>query len=304
MEKVPNSPSNFRTFQNFTSNLCTTQFNLKAHQKVKIYFFALTIALVNLFVSQHSYADDTFRSTKPTARVEHFQKRQQEINQFLQNSNDLNEVKLLFIGDSITDFWLFDDNPWVSGQKYGRKIWNESFNVKGDKNFSFNMGISGDRLEHVLYRILPRSQGGLGQLDSKELNPEFIILMLGINNSWAVESPVAESVYQGILANLRALRALKPKSRIVLQSLLPTNNASKNKELVLIVNQRLQVLVATPEFSKFVVFLNLYPYYIDADGRQIAPYFADGLHPNDQGYTVWRDKLLEFLTKVRVAQTQ
>lgn len=267
-------------------------------------FFSLTIALLNLFVSQHSYADDTFRSTKPTARVEHFQKRQQEINLFLQNSNDLNEVKLLFIGDSITDFWLFDDNPWVSGQKYGRKIWNESFNVKGDKNFSFNMGISGDRLEHVLYRILPRSQGGLGQLDSNELNPEFIILMLGINNSWAVESPVAESVYQGILANLRALRALKPKSRIVLQSLLPTNNASKNKELVLIVNQRLQALVATPEFSKFVVFLNLYPYYMDADGRQIATYFADGLHPNDQGYTVWRDKLLEFLTKVRAVQTQ
>jgi lysophospholipase L1-like esterase len=266
--------------------------------------FVLTIALLTQFASHQSYADDNFRSTRPVARVEHFQKRQQEINQFLQNSNELNEVKLLFIGDSITDFWLFDDNPWVSGQKYGRKIWDESFNVKGDKNFSFNMGISGDRLEHVLYRILPRSQGGLGQLDSIDLKPEFIILMLGINNSWAVESPVAESVYQGILANLRALHTLKPKSRIVLQSLLPTNDAYKNKELVLIVNQRLQELVSTPEFIKFAVFLNLYPHFIDADGRQISSYFADGLHPNDQGYKVWRDKLIDFLTKSRVEQTQ
>ena len=267
-------------------------------------FISIQFLLCLVFLHFGNASAQNFVSSKPAVRVEHWQKRQADINAYIAKSKDLSAVKLLFVGDSITDFWLLDDNPWVSGQKYGRKIWNESFNVKGDKNFSFNMGISGDRLEHVLYRILPRSQGGLGQLDSNELNPEFIILMLGINNSWAVESPVAESVYQGILANLRALRALKPKSRIVLQSLLPTNNASKNKELVLIVNQRLQVLVATPEFSKFVVFLNLYPYYMDADGRQIATYFADGLHPNDQGYTVWRDKLLEFLTKVRAVQTQ
>ncbi len=240
-----------------------------------------------------------FESTQPSARVEHWQKRQSEISTYLQQSKDLGAVKLLFVGDSITDFWLFDDNPWVSGQKYGRKIWDQTFATPGTENFAFNIGISGDRLEHVLYRILPKSQGGLGHLDSPALNPEFMVVMLGINNSWAAEQPVAESIYQGVLANLRALHARKPNARIVLQSLLPTNDAAKNKDLVLVVNQRLEALAKTSEFSKFTVYLNLYPAFTDASGIQIANYFTDGLHPNDAGYQVWRDRLLESLKQAR-----
>jgi lysophospholipase L1-like esterase len=241
----------------------------------------------------------SFTSSKPLARVEHWQKRQDDINAYLNQSKDISAVKLLFVGDSITDFWLFDDNPWVSGQKYGRKIWDQNFATPGTENFALNIGISGDRLEHVLFRILPKSEGGLGQLDSPALNPEFMVVMLGINNSWAAEQPVAESVYQGILANLRALHVRKPNARIILQSLLPTNDKTKNKDLVLIVNQRLESLVRTAEFSHFTSYLNLYPSFIDAQGQQIANFYTDGLHPNDTGYKVWRDRLIEHLAKVR-----
>ena len=243
-----------------------------------------------------------FVSSKPSARVEHWQKRQAEINAYLTQSKDVSAVRLLFVGDSITDFWLFDDNPWVSGQKYGRKIWDQTFATPGSENFAFNMGISGDRLEHVLYRIQAKSEGGLGQLDSPALNPEFMIVMLGINNSWAVEQPVAESVYQGVLANLRALHARKPKSRIILQSLLPTNDADKNKDLVLVVNQRLETLAQSAEFSQFTSYLNLYPLFTDSKGAQISTHFTDGLHPNDAGYKVWRDRLIEFLKAARLTR--
>ena len=50
-------------------------------------------------------------STQPAARVEHWQRREAEINAYIRDSKDLKNVKLLFVGDSITDFWLFDDNP-------------------------------------------------------------------------------------------------------------------------------------------------------------------------------------------------
>ena len=241
----------------------------------------------------------SFASSQPAPRVEHWQKRQLEINTYLQQSRNLAAVKLLFVGDSITDFWLFDDNPWVSGQKYGRKIWDESFATPGTENFALNIGISGDRLEHVLYRILPKSDGGMGQLDSPALNPEFMIVMLGINNSWAAEQPVVESIYQGVLTNLRALHARKPNARIVVQSLLPTNDAVKNKDVVLQVNQRLETLLRTSEFSKFTVYLNLYPSFVDTSGVQIPNYFTDGLHPNDSGYRIWRDRLIAFLKQTR-----
>jgi lysophospholipase L1-like esterase len=257
--------------------------------------------LVGAFGFQISALSATaFVSSQASPRVEHWQRRQVEIHRFLSESQDLNAVKLIFVGDSITDFWLLDDNPWVSGQKYGRKTWDESFGQPGSQNYAFNIGISGDRLEHVLYRILPKAQGGLGHLDSPQLNPEFIIVMLGINNSWAVEHPVAESIYAGVLANLRAVHAQKPNARIVLQSLLPTNDIVKNKEVVMLVNQRLKALVMQAEFSKFTEYLDLYPLFINTNGIQISSYFTDGLHPNNSGYKVWRDHLVEFLAQSRV----
>ena len=265
------------------------------------YVYCVLMLMGMAFQSGFATAQN-FESSKPAARVEHWQKRQTEISTYLQQSKDLGTVKLLFVGDSITDFWLFDDNPWVSGQKYGRKVWDQSFATPGTENYAFNIGISGDRLEHVLYRILPKSQGGLGHLDSPALNPEFIIVMLGINNSWAAEQPVAESIYQGVLANLRALHDRKPSARIVLQSLLPTNDAAKNKDLVLVVNQRLAALSKTSEFSKFTVYLDLYPAFTDASGTQISNYFTDGLHPNDAGYQVWRDRLLDGLKQARAGR--
>jgi hypothetical protein len=45
-----------------------------------------------------------FMSTKPAVRVEHWQKRQADISSYIAQSKDLKAVKLLFVGDSITDF--------------------------------------------------------------------------------------------------------------------------------------------------------------------------------------------------------
>ena len=74
------------------------------------------------------------------------------------------------------------------------------------QNLALNIGISGDRTEHLLYRILPKSQGGLGQLDAEALAPDFFVLMVGINNACAAESPVADSVFKGVLAAARPHR--------------------------------------------------------------------------------------------------
>ena len=240
-----------------------------------------------------------FVSTKPAARVEHWQKREAEINAYIKDSKDLKSVKLLFVGDSITDFWLFDDNPWVSGQKYGRPVWDESFGKPNSDNFGFNIGISGDRIEHVLYRITPKAKGGLGQLDSPDLNPEFIVTLIGINNTWAAEAPVADSVFEGVRVVLVALHERKPKARIILQTLLPTNDEIKNRDVVRPVNQRLRLLAASPSFSGFISLLDLYPSFVDGSGSQVSTYFTDGLHPNVNGYRVWRDRLVPFLQQAR-----
>ena len=240
-----------------------------------------------------------FASTQPKPRVEHWQTRQAAIDQELQDRTRMAATRLVFVGDSITDFWLFDDNPWVSGQKYGLQVWNESFTGSPPQNRALNIGISGDRTEHVLHRLRPRAAGGLGHLDAPGLKPEFLVVMLGINNTWAAESPVADSVFEGVRAVLAAAHARQPQARIVLQSLLPTNDPLKNREVVQVVNQRLQALARSPEWAAFTGWLDLTPGFVDAQGQQVAALFTDGLHPNQAGYRIWRDRLLPFLEAQR-----
>jgi lysophospholipase L1-like esterase len=241
-----------------------------------------------------------FVSESPLARVEYWQLRQQAINTALQDRDALPAVKLVFLGDSITDFWQLDDNPWVRGQRFGLDSWQPAFVAGLPENRALNMGISGDRTEHVLHRILPAALGGLGQLDPTELDPEFIVLMIGINNTWAQEDPVVDSVVAGIVRVLEAVHARKPRARIVLQSLLPPNAPVRNRDVVLPVNARIEELVKRKPHAGYSVFLDLYPMFTDSAGKQQASYFVtDGVHPNDSGYRTWSARLLEFLKQQR-----
>jgi lysophospholipase L1-like esterase len=241
-----------------------------------------------------------FVSESPLARVEYWQLRQQAINAALQDRAALPAVKLVFLGDSITDFWQLDENPWIRGQRFGLDSWQPAFVSGLPENRALNMGISGDRTEHVLYRIQPAAEGGLGQFDPPELDPDFIVLMIGINNSWAQEDPVVDSVVAGITRVLEAAHDRKSEARIVLQSLLPTNDPVRNRDVVVPVNARIDELVKRKPYAGYTVFLNLYPLFTDSAGNQKTGFFVtDGVHPNDAGYRAWSARILPFLGQQR-----
>lgn len=249
----------------------------------------------------HSAVAADFASTRPAPRIEYWQQRQATIDAQVADADRLRAVKLLFVGDSITDFWLLGDDPWIPGRLHGRAIWDTAFGGTVPENLALNIGISGDRTEHLLHRILPKAQGGLGQLDNPALAPEFIVLMVGINNSYAAEPPVADSVYAGVLAVARALHARQPGARLLLQSILPTSEPARDDAVVKPVNARLAALARSAEFAGFTTWLDLYPAFVDAQGRQQARLFVDGLHPSEAGYAVWRDRLLPALAAARAA---
>lgn len=260
----------------------------------------LLVMLTTATFGFQAQAADDFASTKPTQRVEYWQKREADIAVQLRDTEALSKVKLVFLGDSITDFWQLGDNPWVTGQLFGKQSWDESFTGAPAENLALNLGISGDRTEHVLYRILPASAGGLGQLDAPELQPDVILVLIGVNNTWAEEAPVVDSVVAGIVQVLTAVHARKPDARIVLQSLIPTNDPAKNRDALLPINRRIADLAASPQFSAFLSYLDLYPLFADSAGQQISGYFVnDGVHPNQRGYRVWRDRLVPYLRELR-----
>ena len=77
-----------------------------------------TAVALGLWSTAHGSTE--FASTKPTARIDYWQQRQLEITTYLKESKNLSTTRLLFLGDSITDFWHLGDNPWFPGQKCGR----------------------------------------------------------------------------------------------------------------------------------------------------------------------------------------
>lgn len=233
-----------------------------------------------------------FHSETPAARIDYWQKRAAEIGQQLSAPKSLQSVRLVFVGDSITDFWHLDANPWFPGKYCGRSIWDESFGGAVQLQTALNLGVSGDRIEHVLHRLLPAAKGGEGWLDRRDLQPGIIFVMLGINNSFDSEDPATTSIYKGVLAVVARIRERKPNARIVIQSLLPTDDGNKNLNLVLPVNDLLRHYVAN---TKSIDFLDLYPSFVDESGAQRRSLFNDSLHPSREGYRVWRDRLIAFL---------
>lgn len=77
-------------------------------------------------------------------------------------------VDVLFLGDSITDFWRREQTDRQVG---GKKIWDREFSGLRTANF----GISGDRTQHVLWRLQN------GELEG--IKPKVVVLMIGTNNT-------------------------------------------------------------------------------------------------------------------------
>jgi lysophospholipase L1-like esterase len=175
----------------------------------------------------------------------------------------------------------------------------ETFGVGHPSTRALNLGISGDRTEWLLYRLQPRAAGGLGEFDSPDLTPDFIMLIAGINNTYAAANPLVDSVFAGVRALVDAIHAVKPRSTVVLESLLPSNEEWRNQHAVIPVNQRLEQLAHSAPCQSFVTFLDLYPLYVDGAGHQRTELFMDGLHPNAAGHRLWRDALVERLQQNR-----
>jgi lysophospholipase L1-like esterase len=259
----------------------------------------LLALVVMAVVAMPATAQHVFRSSQPAPRIEYWQQRVITIDRELADRAHVEASRLLFLGDSITDFWLLGKSPWHKNVSYGRALWDESFGTDAGPNRAINLAISGDRTEHVLHRILPRQDGGLGQLDAEGLDPEFVILLVGINNSWMPEQPAVDSIVQGIQAVVAAVSAKLPKARIVVQTLLPTGEAERNQDIVEPVNRTIMALAAQPGHASRLSVLDLHAVFIDRSGRQISSYFVDGLHPNEAGYRAWRDRLVQHLRQER-----
>ncbi|MBO3460449.1 SGNH/GDSL hydrolase family protein [Aetokthonos hydrillicola Thurmond2011] len=140
-----------------------------------------------------------------------------------------------------------------------------------NSKFWLNQGISGDTSEGILKRLSAFSS----------TKPDVIYIMAGIND---LRKGTRD---QAILSNhrqiIRRLRREHPKTRIIIQSILPTRLPTIPNARIRRINYQL-ALIAHQEGANY---LNLYNWFTDFQGNLREDLTTDGLHLSQPGYEVW-----------------
>lgn len=209
--------------------------------------------------------------------------RAEKIQADLRDEKLVSNTKVLFLGDSITQFWL----------SHGEAVWQEAF---GNPDFAYpavNLGFSGDRTENLLFHLVEENSGGEGFLENPRLAPKVIVLLIGVNNTWDKDERVIDQVVAGNIAAIARLRQLRPDAKIIVQSLLPTQDVERSRDIIQPINQKLSEIL--DGLDPKVSWLDVYPLFAAKDGGPRADLFVDTVHPSAAGYAIWKPELVNAL---------
>ena len=207
----------------------------------------------------------------PTDAVTAVSKDTERHYQFLERIKSGN-IDVAFFGDSITDSW-----PTV-----GAKTWSR-FAAYNPANF----GVSGDRTEHLLWRLEN------GELEG--INPKVVVLLIGTNNVGAIEQERPEWVFNGIRKIVQTIRSRLPSAIVILHAIFPRDsNNSANRKRVAEINEKIPSLAD----GQKIVFADFGVNFLDSNGEISPDIMPDGLHLTEKGYDIWYRQLDPLLAKL------
>jgi beta-glucosidase len=185
------------------------------------------------------------------------------------------DIDVLFMGDSITDFWRNESGPFA-----GKPVFDRYFGELKVANF----GIAGDTTQGVLYRL----QNGEGQ----GYQPRAVMLMIGTNNTGR---NTAAEIAEGIGAVILQMRKNFPDARILLLGVFPRGRANDPvRATIAEINQK----IAKLDDGRHVHYLDIGGKFLDADGNIPSDIMSDGLHPVAKGYEIWAEAVKEPLQRL------
>jgi lysophospholipase L1-like esterase len=174
-------------------------------------------------------------------------------------------VEVLFIGDSITQGW----------EGEGRAIWERRFAPR----HAVNLGFSGDRTQHVLWRL----QNG----EIEGIAPDLAVIMIGTNNSNGSDN-TAEEIASGIEEIIKTLRERLPKTKVLLLGIFPRGEKPGPQREK---NAKASALAAKITDGKAVRYLDIGSVFTEADGTISREVMPDHLHLSALGYQRWADAI-------------
>jgi beta-glucosidase len=176
--------------------------------------------------------------------------------------NSQGPVGLLFLGDSITDFW----------PRKGEWSW-----LKFAPYEPANFGISGDRTESVLWRITN------GELDG--INPRVTVIMIGTNNIGAFRDEKPEWAAAGVKKIVDTVHQKLPHTKVLLLGVFPRGFAANDPKRLAVAE--INKTLATFDDGAKTRYLDITKAFLAPDGTLSKDIMPDGLHPNAHGYDLW-----------------
>jgi len=213
----------------------------------------IRLSILSLLIFLCLCARSQGKSWDSTFRPNNYALKAELFRSFPNSKNDI-----VFLGNSIT----------------AGTDWNELLGISNARN----RGISGDITFGVLERLDEVIEG----------KPAKVFLLIGIND---ISRNIPDSL---IISNFKKMvdriRKGSPGTKIYLQTLLPVNNTFTqfknhyNKDAhIHTVNDALKEIAKENRLT----LIDLYPHFLDTEGRLDKRYTQDGLHLNAAGYQVW-----------------
>jgi lysophospholipase L1-like esterase len=181
-------------------------------------------------------------------------------------------VDLVFDGDSITDFWQAGDRGGPLLQS-----------LYGPRNV-IDYAISGDRTEHVLWRLQH------GELQG--LHPKLAMLMIGTNNLGESSS---QEIADGITQIVQTYRTQCPDMHVLLLGIFPRAPSPAAPERAKI--KEINAIISKLDDGAHVTYLDIGDKFLQPDGTLSTDIFPDSLHPNTKGYQIWADAVQPMIDK-------
>jgi lysophospholipase L1-like esterase len=224
---------------------------------MKISKLTLSVLLV-LFFLENSYSQDW-------SNLQRYQNQNIEL---LKRKND--EPQIVFMGDSITEFWLVTHPDFFVGKPY------------------INRGISGQTTPQMLLRF---------RQDVINLKPSVVVILAGINDIAGNTGPsTLEMIENNIISMIELAKANHIK--VVLCSVLPAfkfpwNPEKEPAEIVIKLNEKLK-----SNAKKYnAVYVDYFSAMVNKQNGLKEELGNDGVHPNVAGYLIMESILNEQLKK-------
>ena len=179
--------------------------------------------------------------------------------------------RIVFMGNSITEFWAVIDSPFFSNKTY------------------IDRGIIGQTTSQMLLRF---------RHDVIDLKPAVVIILGGINDIAESDGPIA---LEDILGNIVSMAQLAKENniKVILSSVLPVYDFAKRPglhpaEKVVKLNSMIKLYCQ----ENNIIYVDYYSNMVDERKGLDKRYTDDGVHPTLAGYKIMEPLIENAIKKV------